>query len=104
MIKFCSNIKASANINIIGVYGSTSCLKDYISISSAYRIASLAIKADILLNTLSGLKENKLFTAKLALIVLSINTFVLTRLYRAMKYSLPIVFIFPCSSLLTWSR
>jgi hypothetical protein len=64
-------------------------------------MASLAGGADILLSTLSGLNGNRPLIVKPALIFLGINALSLAGLYRAVKYSLSIVFIPPYSSRLT---
>jgi len=98
MIRSYSDIKASTNTSVTGVYGSTSCRQDPTLTSSALRMAGLAGGAGILLSTLSGLNGNKPLTAKPALIFLGVNALFLTGLYREAKCSLPIVFTPPCSS------
>lgn len=88
MIRFCSDMKASANTSVTGVCGSTSCLGGPTSTSLTLRIANSAAGAGILLSTFSGLYRNKPLAAKPALIFLGMNAFILAGLYRAVKYSL----------------
>jgi hypothetical protein len=97
-------MKASADTGVTGVCGSTSCRQDPTLTSSALRIAGSARGAGILLSTLSRLNGNKPHTAKPALIFFGVNALSLAELYREVKCSLPIVFIPPYSSRLTWSR
>jgi len=52
-------------------------------------------RTDILLSTLSGLNKNRPLIVKPVLIFFSINTTFLARLYKVVKYSLPIVFTSP---------
>lgn len=92
MIRFCSDIKASANTGVIGVYGSTSCGQGPTLTSSAVGIAGISTGAGILLSTLSGLNRNKPLAAKPALIFLGVNALFLAELYKNVKCSLPIVF------------
>jgi hypothetical protein len=104
MIRFCSDMKASADTGVTGVCGSTSCRQDPTFTSSALGIAGSAEGAGILLSTLSGLNGNNPLAAKPALIFFGVNALSLAVLYREVKCSLPIVFTPPCSSRSTWSR
>src|ERR1700724_41218 len=98
MIRFYSDIKASADTGVTDICSSMSCQQDSTFTSSAFEMAGSAREAGILLSTLSGLNGNRLLTAKLALIFFGVNAIFLVGLYREVKYSLSIVFIPPCSS------
>jgi len=98
MIRFCSAMKDSTNTGVIGVCGSTSYRQDPTFTSLTRGIASSASGAGILLSTLSRLNGNKPLAAKPALIFFGVNALSLAGLYRAVKCSLPIVFIPPYSS------
>jgi hypothetical protein len=101
MIRFCSDIKASADTGVTGVCGSISCRQDPTLTLSALGMAGLAEGAGILLSTLSGLNRNKPYAIKPALIFFGVNALSLAGLYREVKFSLPIVFTPPCLSRLT---
>jgi hypothetical protein len=101
MIRFCSDIKASADTGVTGVCGSTSCRQDPTFTSG---MAGSAGGAGILLSTLSGFNGNRPLVAKPALIFFGVNALSLAGLYREVKCSLPIVFTPPYSSRLTWLR
>jgi len=88
MIRFYSDIKASANTSVISICGFISCRQDLTFTLLAFRITSLAKRASILLSTLSGLNRNKLLIVKPALIFFSVNAFSLIRLYKEVKCSL----------------
>jgi hypothetical protein len=72
MIRFYSDIKASADTGVTGVSSSTSCRQDPTFTSSALGMADSA-ELGILLSTLSGLNGNKLLAAKPALIFFGVN-------------------------------
>ena len=101
MIRFCSDIKASANTSVTSVYGFISYRQNFTFTLSAPGITNSARGAGIFLSTLSRLNGNKPLTAKPALIFFSVNAFSLIRLYKKVKCFLPIVFIFFYSSRLT---
>ena len=92
MIRFCSNIKAFANIGVIGVCNSASCRYSLTFNLSAIEIVGTFIRVGILLSTLSELNENKSLAAKPALIFLRVNALFLARLYKDVKCFLPIIF------------
>jgi hypothetical protein len=73
MIRFYSDIKASADTGVTGVCGSTSCRQDPTSTSSALRMAGSARGAGILLSTLSRLNRIRPLIAKPALIFFGVN-------------------------------
>jgi hypothetical protein len=97
MIRFYSDINASANTDVTGVYNTTSYRQDPTFILSAFRIVS-AKGFSISLRTLSKLNKNKPLTAKLALMFFGINALSLIRLKKKIKYYLPIIFTPPRSS------
>lgn len=103
MIRFCSDMKASADTGVTGVCGSASSRQGPIT-SSALGTAGSATGAGILLSTLSGLNGNKLLAAKPALIFFGVNALFFAGLYRDVKCFLPIVFTPSCSSRSTWLR
>jgi hypothetical protein len=98
MIRFCSDMKASIDTGVIGVYGFMSCRQDLTFTLSALGMAGAVKGAGILLNTLSGLSGNRPLVAKPALIFFGVNALSLAGLYKEVKCSLPIVFTSPCSS------
>ena len=103
MIRFCSDIKASADTGVTGVCSSTSCRQGPTLTSLALGMAGLAEGAGILLSTLSGLNGNQPLAAKPALIFFGINALSHVGLYREVKCSLLIVFTPSYSSQSTWS-
>lgn len=70
MIRFCSDIKASADTGVTGVCGSMSCRQDLTFTSSALRMAGSADR----------LNGNRPLAAKPALIFFGVNAIFLTGL------------------------
>jgi hypothetical protein len=77
MIRFCNNIKASADTSVTGVCGFMFCRQDPTFISSAPRITSSTRGAGIFLSILSRLNRNKPLIAKPVLIFFGMNVFFL---------------------------
>jgi len=92
-MKFCSDIRVSADTGVKGVRSTSSCGSDLTVTSLASGIASSAGDFKVSLSTLSGSNGCKPHLAHPARMFFFVKALSLAELYREVKCSLPIVFV-----------